>query len=390
MTPTDFARAMGPVQAVRNHLRGQFFERASVIDGSLAAMLARQNVMLLGLPGTAKSAVVRAAAAAFSGKYFEMLLTKFSTPEELFGPVSLKGLENDEYRRVTTSMLPEAEVAFIDETFRGNSAILNAMLTLANERTFRNAGQPTKTPLVSLFGAANDLPDGRDLEAFFDRFLIRFDVRYLVDDNNFRSMLTAGDVQPGPQYTMDDLRAAQAAVKTVKVTDATVDAIVDIRRALAADGIVVSDRRWKQVIPVLQAYCALLGQQATSSEDLTVLTDMLWREPKDRARIARTVGRLADPVAFQVSEILDAAREAAQKVHALRTSQRDNFLNEAKRVLAEFRDQELKLAGLASQAGPRARQAVQDGQAEIKSMHADLSRELARGLGLGIGRTQAA
>lgn len=126
------------ITALRAQLLLLFPERQVVIDGALAAVLAGEHVLLLGPPGTAKSALVRSLAQAFGGTYFERLLTKFSTPEELFGPVSLKGLESDHFTRVTTGMLPEAEFAFVDEVFKANSAILNALLSVVNERLFHN------------------------------------------------------------------------------------------------------------------------------------------------------------------------------------------------------------------------------------------------------------
>lgn len=384
--PASFSKALAPVLAVRAYLQACFPERQAVIDGILAAMMSGQHVLLLGQPGTAKSALIRAVSQAFGGRYFERLLTKFSVPEELFGPVSLKGLEQDQYTRITRDRLPEAEFGYVDETFKASSAILNTLLALMNERKFHNDTAVMDCPLVSLFGASNELPEAKELEALFDRFLIRFDVRYLVQDTNFRAMVLTEEFPECPQYTMQDLRTAQQAVKTVKITDETVDALVEIRRALAADGIIVSDRRWKQTLGVVRAYCALLDQTASTPEDLTVLVDMLWREPKDRARIARTVGRIADPVSFQVAEVVDAAREASQKAQALRASNQDSFLQVAKQTLDQFRQQQVRLDGLASKAGPRARQAVQDGQAEIKSLHGELARALAAGMGLGVGR----
>ena len=128
--------------ALRSDLTTHFPERKDVIDGALCAVLAGEHVLLLGPPGTAKSALVRAIAQAFGGTYFERLLTKFSTPEELFGPISLKALEQDRFARVVTGKLPEAEFAFVDEIFKANSAILNSLLTLVNERVFHNDGKP--------------------------------------------------------------------------------------------------------------------------------------------------------------------------------------------------------------------------------------------------------
>src|SRR6266545_4257585 len=141
-------------QQLRVELMARFPERKDVIDGALAAVLAGEHVLLLGPPGTAKSALVRTIAQAFGGRYFERLLTKFSTPEELFGPVSLKALEQDRFARVTADKIPEAEFAFVDEIFKANSAILNSLLSLVNERVFHNDGLPLACPLVSMFGAS--------------------------------------------------------------------------------------------------------------------------------------------------------------------------------------------------------------------------------------------
>ena len=185
--------ALSQLQQLRTDLAARFPERREAIDGALTAVLAGEHVLFLGPPGTAKSALVRAIAQAFGGSYFERLLTKFSTPEELFGPISLKALEQDRYQRVTTAKLPEAEFAFVDEVFKANSAILNSLLTAMNERLFHNDGAPMQMPLVSLFGASNELPEGRDLEALFDRFLLRFEVGYLLQPGNLKLVLAAPD-----------------------------------------------------------------------------------------------------------------------------------------------------------------------------------------------------
>src|SRR3954467_12913529 len=148
------------IQQLRIDLARRFPERRQVIDGAVCSVLASEHVLLLGPPGTAKSALARAIAQAFSGVYCERLLTKCSTPEELFGAISLKALEQDRFARVVTGKLPEAEFAFVDEVFKANSAILNSLLTLVNERMFHNDGQPVACPLVSMFGASNELPEG--------------------------------------------------------------------------------------------------------------------------------------------------------------------------------------------------------------------------------------
>ena len=133
---------------------------------------------------------MKSAARSAGARYFQWLLTKFTTPEELFGAVSLRGLENDEYRRVTSGKLPEAHIAFLDEVFKASSSILNTLLTIMNERIFYNGTEKVRIPLISLFGASNELPSEEDeLEALYDRFLLRYVVDYIKEDFRFLKML---------------------------------------------------------------------------------------------------------------------------------------------------------------------------------------------------------
>src|SRR5947209_16793973 len=150
---------MTPLQTlarVRDELEQAFVERSEVIEGALVALLSRSHVLLIGPPGTAKSMLADELCRRVDGaRYFQWLLTKFTTPEEVFGAVSLKALEADEYRRVTTAKLPEAHIAFLDEIFKASSSILNALLTLLNERRFHNGRASIAVPLLTVFGAAN-------------------------------------------------------------------------------------------------------------------------------------------------------------------------------------------------------------------------------------------
>ena len=373
---------LSSIQDLRTNLVTRFPEREGVIDGTLAAVLAGEHVLLLGPPGTAKSALTREIAQAFGGTYFERLLTKFSTPEELFGPVSLKALERDEFTRVVTGKLPEAHFAFVDEVFKANSAILNSLLTLANERLFHNGTAPVRCPLISLFGASNELPEGKELEALWDRFLLRFEVNYLLRPSNFRLVLVANDAPAAPTLDLATFRAAQDEVSKTRVTDPTVDALLEIRDVLKAEGIVGSDRRWKKSLKLVQAAAFLSGANETAPEDLGILVDALWREPKERPKVARIVGRLADPLSTQATEILDVALETSARVAGLDRSERSKYVAEAARALEEFRHQQQKLAELAKGAGRRAAKTIADAAQQVQQLHAELARSLSQGLGL--------
>ena len=371
-----------PIHNLCTDLATRFPERRNVIDGALAAVLTGEHVLLLGPPGTAKSALARAIAQAFGGTYFERLLTKFSTPEELFGAISLKALEQDRFARVVTGKLPEAEFGFIDEIFKANSAILNSLLAIINERIFHNDGQPMSCPLVTMFGASNELPDGKDLEALFDRFLLRFDVGYLLRPANLRIILAAPEPTAAQAMKMSDLRRAQADVAKIAITDETIDALIEIRDACKGEGIIASDRRWKKALKIVQAVAWMSGEKKTSPEDLAILIDSLWREPKDRPKVARLVGKLADPVGAQAAEILDAARETASKVAALKSGDRKAYIAQAAQALEQFQAQQKKLGQLAKGAGRRASSVIQDANDEIIAIHTDLARTVSVGLGL--------
>jgi MoxR-like ATPase len=179
--------SLGKLQALERELAASLIERDEVIRASLVALLSKQHLVVLGPPGTAKSALVTELAQRISPqngaglRNFAYLMTRFTTPEELFGPVSVSGLKRDEYRRITAGKIVEAELVFLDEIFKASSAILNALLKIANERVFHNGGQEIQVPLISLFGASNKMPQGNELEALWDRFPPRFRVGYVTD-----------------------------------------------------------------------------------------------------------------------------------------------------------------------------------------------------------------
>jgi MoxR-like ATPase len=300
------------VQALRSELKSRFIERDEVIDGLLCALLARQHVLLLGPPGTAKSALVNAVTDTIEGaRCFSWLLTKFSTPEEVFGPISLSGLQQDCFTRVTTGKLPEAHIGFVDEVFKASSAILNAMLSIANERVFHDDGQVRACPLVTLVGASNELPHGDEgLGALFDRFLLRLDVRYVRERGGQTRLLGDAEAPGTATIELGDLEAAQAMVERVAIDDDTIALLLAVKAKLEEESFIASDRRWRQMLSILRARAWLEGASAVDEEHIVdVLPDCLWADPKDRSAIVAIVGAIANPGAARITELVDAAKE---------------------------------------------------------------------------------
>ncbi len=295
------------------------FEREEVIRCLLVAMLARQHVFLLGPPGTGKSLSIDQLMARIAGaSIFKWLMTKHTEPNEIFGPYSARQLvEHDEYYRITKGRLPEAHFAFLDEIWKSNSAVGNALLKIINERLFEQAGRLIPVPLLAVFVASNEIPTDRDeCAALWDRFLMTVWVPPLQEHANRGRLLLLRD-PPAPKVTVtfDEIADAQRQVEVIRhegLSPEIAELTLKIREELERDtdkGVIASDRRWRQAMSAVAAMAFLAGRDRMQPEDLEVLVHCLWRVPGERRVVTDKVLSYAFPALQNALSLLDLAAE---------------------------------------------------------------------------------
>jgi MoxR-like ATPase len=269
-----------------------FLGKSEVIRLLLIAVVAREHAVLIGPPGTAKSALLRTLAGLLEARYFEYLLTRFTEPNEIFGPVDIAAFRDGSYRRRTAGMLPEAEVVFLDEVFKSNSAILNALLSLLNERRYTSGGQVIDCPLISAFGASNEVPSDESLSALFDRFLLRIRSDNL-DAYHFNELLQLGidhEVRklrrqaPPAQVTAAELHAmTEDLARRLSFSDAFLSSYKGLIFQIRAEGVTISDRRVVKMLKLFAASAYLDGRTQADQSDFFVLKH-IWNS-EDQAPI---------------------------------------------------------------------------------------------------------
>ncbi len=326
------------------------YEKETEISLSLLAALAGESIILLGPPGVAKSMVARQLKTAFrEAQSFEYLMSRFSTPDEIFGPVSIQKLKtSDTYERAVEGYLPTADVVFLDEIWKAGPAIQNTLLTVINEKIFRNGNREMHLPLKLLVAASNELPaKGEGLEALWDRFVIRIESRPIKLEKNFRAMLLEvkseergvkkqSSVAEGKAnsnaITAEEYAEWTERIDKVGVKIEVLDAISAIRKSLRAvnvdeaaerRNIYVSDRRWKNIVRLLRTSAFMQDREEVDICDLLPIYHCLWQEPEERDAIRNIVIRaLFSPFADKLVEMKNALAEDI-KYHRVRRNPED-------------------------------------------------------------------
>ena len=359
MTQQPFATRL---QEAARVLDQHFLDKQEIIRLMIISVVAGEHLILVGPPGTAKSALIRIFCKLIDARYFEYLLTRFTEPNELFGPVDMAAFRAGEYKRRVDGMLPEAEIAFMDEVFKANSAILNSMLTLLNERLYVRGAHRVVCPLLSVFGAANQVPNDENLQALFDRFLLRVKSDNL-DSYHFHNLVNLGVEleskrltgrlsQLKPVISSADLHQLQRSYdQYMNFSEEFITTYKGLIFQIRSEGISVSDRRVVKLTKLFTASAIFDGRTAVCDADFFVLkhiwnnldqaeileeiispvVDRYYREhPEERRFVGRTAG--LDELLAELKMIRDLLTTGQQLSDIQLFSQLRN-LNEIKAAL---------------------------------------------------------
>ena len=303
------------VKALLSQLNKGAFEREEVISLSLLSAFAGESIFLLGLPGVGKSMVARRLKMAFrNSTCFEYLMSRFSTPDEIFGPVSINKLKDeDTYERVVDGYLPTADVVFLDEIWKAGPAIQNSLLTAINEKIFHNGDHDLYLPTKGIIAASNELPaEGEGLEALWDRFLIRYVVQPIQRDSSFIELIRGNSaectISDHLQFSMAEYEEIQSLRKSIVIPNEIMDIFITLRtrynemkrkydeeedeETKDTPPPYISDRRWKKIAGILRTSALLNGRDSVDLSDCLLLEHLIWDSDRQIPDISKDVSQL--------------------------------------------------------------------------------------------------
>jgi len=360
--------ALAKLQQLREELKSVYLDRSEAIDLIVVGLLAKMHIFLGGKPGTGKTELAKAVSDAITGTtFFHYLMTKTTVAEEVLGAPDLAELQKGKFVRDTEAMLPEAHLALMDEIGKANSIVRNSALGLMNEREFLNGKTKLQSPLITMIGCSNELLDGEEDGAFWDRLSLRYIVEYLGDEDLRTLLLRKTSNITAPQITtllsLAELEQMQTAVKNIPFPASAIDSLIDLQRELKKENYIVSTRKYVQIVTILKAYAYLQEEAEVSEDSFEILNHVIWNHPKEQTQIRKIIAKVGNPVNIQAQEILAAISEKLSDLGTCPTNgtkkQQDDWATEGSGVLSDMRNMIDRLQSLIAQHPNRAKKAQQ-------------------------------
>lgn len=386
ISEVDKDKAIDKLNNITIELNNDFQEREELINNMELALVTGANLLMLGDPGTGKSKITRALCSRIdNATYFEYLLNKTTDPSEILGPISLKEMKNDRTVRNTAGMLPEANIAFIDEVYKSNSAVLNDLLAIMNEHVFHNEGKAVKVPLISMFAASNELPEDDSLAALHDRFLFRIKVNYLNNASSKKKMFQnfiheRAGISNNLSYTTitkDEIKLLQDAAKKVPVPKNILNLFITLLNNLEKNYTIhISDRRANECLKVLQASALIHKRQKVSFDDFKSLIYVLGNNEDDTNTISAEVAKIVNPFDEDYAKYENQFNEIKAKIaQANNDTEKNQYYLENQNALKSLFNRMNKLVSEASANGVDTTRytLLRD---EVNTYNADLAKQV--------------
>ena len=361
LNPAVLQSAQAKMSQIFVEMNNLFVERDELIKLMELAIVTGTNLLMLGPPGTAKSAITYELCGRIeNANYFQWMLNKTSDPSEILGPFSVKEMENDKFMRITTGKLPEAHIAFMDEVFKSNAPTLNALLTIMNEHIFYNDGKPVEVPLISMFGASNEPPEDESLDAMYDRFIFRMNVQYIHDAANKKRMHSnyvdnrAGllNLVNKTTITLAEVQALQAAAKVVKVPKDIINKFIRLISDLDRQAVHISDRRQNECFKVMQGSAVLAGRNSVTLDDFKSLVYVLWEKEEHIPLIESSILKMVNPYDDRFKELKENFNQVKTDIESITdSSQKSKKAIESKGVIEKIASKTNKLINEATKNG---------------------------------------